>query len=410
MTKRSSNRRIAVTGIAVTGLAFAGWLLFGDNRLEADVGGVVRDGEAGFVVTKFAYALGADPIGTSACPAGPSKNVAEIYGATLEGQRKPGEGDKSYSDRLEAGGRAISNAPDGRNFCAFPEIAPPDPNTQRMLDPHVRVDGLNLDGLISHSAADQRTGRLDFTAPDGTQGIDNQFWRTVGCTRSYQKDGLSNGFEQGMYVGEWGILIGLSGVNDLANDDDVDVLISANADPIRLSPSRSALEFATYSLDPDLSFRATTSGRIKNGVLTTEPVDVRFHSVVNGMYLIRPLRDARIRARVSPDGKLEGLLAGFTPTVALYDYQFGFRNAKDAKGAPSDIRRRLGSSNGAARVLGHTCQGIWQSLHALADGHPDNRGRFTSISTQYRFEARPAFLVEPDRRAREAASTAARDD
>ena len=113
------------------------------------------------------------------------------------------------------------------------------------------------------------------------------------------------------------------------------------------------------------------------------------------MHMERPLSDARIQAALSSDGVLKGYLAGYTPIVEMYDYQFGFRDGKDASGKPSPLGRRLGSANGAARVLGHTCQGIYQSLNRLADGHPDPKtGKFTSISTQYRFEARPAFVVD----------------
>jgi hypothetical protein len=50
---------------------------------------------------------------------------------------------------------------------------------------------------------------------------------------------------------------------------------------------------------------------------------------------------------------------------------------------------------GAARVLGHTCNGAYYALHELADGHPDpESGKCTSISTQYRLETIPAFVVD----------------
>jgi hypothetical protein len=364
--------------------------MFADHRLTAETGGFLRDGEAGFVVTQFEYALGPDGIGTGACPDGASKNVTEIFAETAEGRRRPGESDEAYGERLEAGGRSISSAADGRNFCAYPEIAPRDPHYRVLVDPAAVAEGIDLDGENTRSPGDF----TDFAASDGTVGVDNQFRRAVGCNRSYQAGGMSRGFQEGIYVGEWGILITLGGVDDLENDSAVDVVIAASADPMMLSPSREALEFATYARDPDPQFRGRTRGRIVDGVLVTEPVDVQFHSVVNGMYLVRPLRSARIRATISADGVLAGYLSGYTPVEDMYDFQFGYRNGRDAEGNLADERRRLGSANGAARVLGHTCQGVWQALHRLADGHPNDDGEFTSISTQYRFEARPAFVVE----------------
>lgn len=381
-------------GVAATVIAAGAWLLWPDSRLTSESGSLLRDGEAGFVVTQFAYALGPDSDAT-ACPAGMSKNVAQIFELSPEGRRRPGETDEQYSQRLEEGGKAISNAPDGRNYCMHPETAPRDIHARMLTSVAAPADGIDLDGRVSRSLADQRSGRLDFTGRDGTRGVDNQFWRAVGCNRSYQSTGQSNGFGTEMYTGSWGILITLGDVDDLRNDSAVDVGIYANADPMQLSPTRKALEYATYAIDQNDGYRATTTGRIVNGVLTTDPVDVRFHNVVNAMYFDRPLRDARIRATLSPQGVIQGYLSGYTPVTALYDFQFGYRAARDARGRPADPRRVLGTANGAARVLGHTCQGMWQSLHRLADGHPDPAtGAFTSISTQYRFEARPAFVVD----------------
>jgi hypothetical protein len=58
----------------------------------------------------------------------------------------------------------------------------------------------------------------------------------------------------------------------------------------------------------------------------------------------------------------------------------------------------MASSNGAAFVLGHTCHGAYHALHEHADGHPDESGNFTSISTQFRIEAIPAFVIDHSER------------
>lgn len=376
-------------------LAAAGYMLRPPERLAATNGSFLRDGTAGFVLTDIAYALGPDGQDTPACPQGMSMDVSQIFAASPAGKRRSGEDDEAYGKRLEEGGKTLSVAPDGSNYCLHPELAPIDTHARLLTSGAARADGIDLDGKVSRSPVDARSGRLDFVGMDGRKGVDNQFWRAVGCNRSYQSAGQSNGFKVEMLTGSWGILVKLDGVDDLRNDDDVRVGIHANADPLQLSPTREALEYATYAVDPDARFRASTRGRIRDGVLTTEPVDVRFHHVVNGMYMERPLRDARIEAKLSPEGVLKGYLAGYTPVVDLYDYQFGFRNGRDAKGQPT-LARAVASANGAARVLGHTCAGIWQSLHRMADGHPDPKtGAFSSISTQYRFEARPAFVVDP---------------
>lgn len=345
---------------------------------------VAHNREAGFVVTQFAYALGPDAKETGGCPNGMSKNVVEIFKAGPDGAQRPGETDRDYSTRSESSGTKLSVLADGQNVCMHPELAAADPYYRTLDVDTVRLEGINLDGRIS---------RGNFTSIGGTRGIDNQMFRLVGCTHAYQSTGQANDLSVGMYAGEWGILINLKGVDDLQNDDNVEVGIYGNADPMQLSAQREALPYATYAMDQDPSFRATTKGRIKNGVLITDPVDVVFHSILNSMHMVRPLRNAQIRATVSENGRLKGYIAGYTPIADLYNYQYGFREGRTARGELSPLR--LGSANGAARTLGYTCSGAYQAMQRLADGHLDPKtGKFTSISTQYRFEAINAFIVD----------------
>ena len=230
---------------------------------------------------------------------------------------------------------------------------------------------------------------------NGERGIDNQFYRLVGCTKSYQSTGPANTWTIEMHTGAWGILITLAGVDDVRNDDSVEVVFAANADPIELSPNREPLANATYAMQQDPRFRATTRGRIKDGVLTTDPVDVRVHKITNSIYLERILTEARAQMTLSKDGVLEGYLAGYTPVEELYNFEYGFRNGKNAKGEPANPRATIGSANGRAGTLTYTCNGVYHAMHELADGHPDPKtGKCTSISTQYRIKAIPAFVVD----------------
>ncbi len=346
----------------------------------------VRNGEAGFVVSYIEYALAEDFAVNGACPDGSPLNLVEIHQLTPEGRRRPGETDADYMDRMRAAARELGTGPGGEDLCMHPEVAEPDPWFRTVEGSKVPVFGIDLDGASSAE---------DFPGIDGGSGIDNQWYRVVGCSRSYQSSGLSNGFNIAMLTGSWGILIGLEGVDDLRNDDEVTVHLYANADPIRLSPARNPLGFASYSPKTEPRYRATTTGRIVDGVLTTEPVDAGFQNETNSMYTERPLLDARLRVTIDENGRMSGYLAGYTPVEAIYDFAYAFRSGVKADGEPAPLRLRAGSANGAAFVLGHTCHGAYHALQAHADGHPDpDSGRYTSISTQYRIEAIPAFIVE----------------
>jgi hypothetical protein len=358
----------------------------------------VQNGKAGFVVTGIRYALGDDAEKTGACPRGMSLNVAEIYASTAEGRRRKEESDDIYGKRVEAGGRAISAAPNGQNVCANPEAAAPDPYYRSLEAADVVADGIDLDGVdstASQPAAGGMCPHQDLVSRSGQRGVDNQFFRVVGCNRSFQSTGQSNGFGIGMLTGSWGILITLAGVDDIRNDEDVVIGFVANADPIQLSPTREPLAYATYAMHQDPRYRTSVHGRINDGVLTTDPVDLRFYTEVNSLFNDRPLKRARLQVTLSETGVIEGYLAGYTPVESVYDMQFGFRNGRNAAGEPGAQMLRLHTANGAARVLGYTCQGAYQSLYQHADADPDPQtGRCTSISTQYHIKAIPAFVVD----------------
>jgi len=357
-----------------------------------------QNGQAGFVVSHIAYALGRDAKDSGACPDGMTsgyKNMGDVFLSKPDLQRQEGELEDKYIRRVYA--TALGD-PNTKNLCLNPELGKPDPNWRTVTGKNVAADGIDLDGQDSHAHGKPAPGTCahdDFPGLNGERGIDNQFYRLVGCSNSFQSTGQSNTFEIVMYTGSWGILITLKGVTDLKNANDVEVGLYANADPLQLSPSREALPNATYAIDQDPRYRATTHGRIVDGVLTTNPVDVRFHWDVNSIRLDRTLRDARVRMTFTPDGGLEGILAGYTPIEDMYDFQYGFRSGKDGAGNPAPLRLRAGSSIGQARVLGHTCEGAYFELKQLADGHRDPAtGQCTSISTQYRIKAIPAFVVD----------------
>ncbi len=381
--------RATLAGLALVSTA---WLVQAEPSGQQASQLAVYQGKAGFVVTSFAYSLGPDAEDTGACADGMSKNLAEIYALKPAGRQQQGESDAAYTERVSKAVAVLATLPNGDNVCLHPESAPVDPYFRTLTRTDVPVAGIDLDGVGADSG---QYPVDDFTSADGTRGIDNQFYRVVGCSRSFQSNGPSNIFGTEMLTGAWGILVTLEGIDDLRNDDEVQVGIYANADPIQLSTRREPLAYGTYAMDQDPRFRAQTRGYIRDGVLYTEPVDVRFHSIVNSLRLERPLRRARLQVTLNDEAGLEGFLAGYTPVDAMYDMQYGYRSGRGGDGELGPLRRRLGTANGAAFVLGHTCNGAWQALHRLADGDCDESGgECQSISTQYRLQAIPAFVVD----------------
>jgi len=370
----------------------------GALAFTAEIQGSTRDSETlGFVFTQFAYALSKDASETGACPDGLTSGYSKVQDVYVAGPDAPQIPNPDDEATLEHTLRLV-RTPNLQNYCQNPELGKPDPHWHIVTGANVAAKGIDLDGQDSRvkgKSAPNTCAHDDFHGLNGERGIDNQFYRVVGCGKSYQSTGQSNGFGSEMYTGAWGILLTLKGARDLRNAQDIEVGIYANADPMQLSPTREALPNATYAMDQDPRFRAKTRGRIVNGVLTTDPVDMRFHYIVNGIHVERTLQDARVHANVNADGSLEGILGAYSPVDDLYDFQFSFRNGKDDKGNPSPFVLRSVSSIGYAITSEDTCQGAYYALKKYADGHRDAKtGQCSSISTQYEFKAIPAFVVD----------------
>jgi len=353
----------------------------------------VEGGEAGFVVAHITYAVGDDASETGTCPMGMTagyESYVAAYRPKPDIPRMEGEKDNDFRRRVSS---EIRGNPDYKNLCINPELGEPDPKFKTVVGSTAPVDGIDMDGQDSQGSG--QCPHFDFAGRNGETGIDNQFWRAVGCSEAFQAVGQGGGFETEMHTGAWGILITLSGIDDIRNDDDITVGIYANADPIQLSPSREPLPYATYAIEQDPRFRTTTKGRITDGVLTMDPADVRIHSVTNSIRLERYLKDAVVQMTLSEDGTLEGILAGYSDVDILYDQEYGFRSGTDGTGNPANMRLRAGSALGQARVQNHTCEGAYYALFENADGHPDpETGKCTSISTQYKIQAIPAYVVD----------------
>ncbi len=200
-------------------------------------------------------------------------------------QPEPGESEEDFRRRARG---MMQNA---KNLCQNPELGRPNPTFHAVTGKNVPVYGIDLDGDNSQNSG--VCAHTDFTGMSGEPGVDNQFFRVFGCVKGYQSSGLGNSFATEMLTGAWGILIKIFDLDDLHNDASVRVGIYANGDPIQLSPARDPLEYASYAIHPAPRFHGETKGKIVGGVLTTEPVEVRFPNVTNAMFVDRILRDAR---------------------------------------------------------------------------------------------------------------------
>lgn len=327
-------------------------------------------GEFGLAISSIYYGPYDDP---TDCPAGFAKGPEEIYVESLPPTLR-----KEFVDRdkrVGSGGAYLTHvlsrrmAADGKDFCESPTSikVPPMPTGQSKMS-----FGLDLDNgdSVNHCA------HQEFTSPDGRQGIDNQLARLMACVRGVRKEDnrKNQNMDASLRNGEGVTLIRVSGVDDMMNDEDVSIAIYKSADRFIKDGTGEPLPDATMRADKAaVTFQAKTHGKIVNGVLITEPADVRL--VQNpGDYFIK---GARFQISLDPSGYAEGILAGY------YDAD-AFWNSWKKQG-------------GQQRELGFTCPALYDALHRLADGYKDlQTGQCTAVSSAFRIKAVKTFVIPPD--------------
>ena len=268
-------------------------------------------------------------------------------------------------------------------------LAQPDPGFLT-LDGPATVHGLDLDGVVSSrsESANTHCAHEDFAGHGVTRGVDNQHWRLMGCIRGYRPNDLMDRLHEGgtsIKEGGYALLMEITGMDDLRNDDEVEVQILSANHPVTVDAVGGIMRDVSYTAHADPRYHnAVARGRIEEGILTTEPVDFRIKVKQQTMDNEFWFRDARIRGEVQPDGTVRGIVGAYWDTENLFSTLNDQWIGKYHQG------------RNAARSRGFMCAGIYHALPRVADGHFDpSTGRCTSISTALHFEAIPAFVIHP---------------
>jgi len=338
------------------------------------------NGVMGFVVDEFYQ-----PVvqGKDACPDGPVMRLRDYYLSTLpkaEAERlKRPENAKEWDAKWQA--IAFNEA--GANICTNPDMF--DRPVQRTVQSK-QAWGLDLDGGDKSDTCEHE----EFTSPTGETGIDNQEYRAMGCTLEWRGvDGVSAdqkvGMQQFLNSGEWTQVILLKGVDSLQNDPDVEVIYANTADRPVLDTKGNWLTGSSFVInDKSPRARNVLRGKIVDGVLTTEPSDIKLVATW-GQSAQRDLRGprgqfdyrrGRLQLKFQPDGTMTGLLGGYRPYFDVI------------------LSGALGGA-GTALVAGHDCAAEFKTLKTLADGLKDPKtGQCMGISSNQRIRAIPAFVTD----------------
>jgi hypothetical protein len=329
-----------------------------------------------FVLTWFAYA---NDVSDDQCPVMASKPTEEDYYRYVSNE----DATKERAELKDKGvsyenGQMSMRGPHRLSVGMLPGIIP-DPGNP---EPQTKVaHGLNLDGTDGAGKPAAGTCKHQkFVSEDGTTGIDNQLYRALGCISSFQghKGFIMQFANNQMHDGLLSMLVQITGIENERNSKSVDVTLFYSLDPMIKNANGS-------QVGPDYTFRVTDNplfshyfarlhGRIKNGVVITDPVkELDFNLGQYGTPQELKLRNARIRIELRPDRTIKGVVGGYV------DWQA--------------ISTRYNTSV-VEMYHGFQTPGLYNSLRRNADGGKNPvTGQCEEISTAYQMEGLPAFIA-----------------
>jgi hypothetical protein len=209
-------------------------------------------------------------------------------------------------------------------------------------------------------------------------------YRLMGCVEAWRSYGHieNNANAHRLSSGLGMILMEITDVDDMTNDDSVMVSFYRGTGSFSLDSKGEVLPFASYEIDHVDGvprYDDTVSGKIVNGVLMTDSADVHLPHFGNYQYIRQLIHDLQIHVNITPEsGKTSGMAYGYYGVEQFYSY----------------VRGLLTSFPNRHK---YSCPAIYAAAHDLADGHPDpETGECTTLSSAFKFEAARAFINHPD--------------
>jgi len=234
--------------------------------------------------------------------------------------------------------------------------------------------GRNLDGTPDGRATDRTCPHEKFTGVDGTEAIDNQYYRFIGCHKSLLS--LAEPPNNLVSIQKYALnrlVFEIAGVDDEQNDDSVIVKIYRSSDLLVVDSERKAVPWQTHHVTGGPLYEL--HGRIKNGTLETDPADVYWAATFSQERLAF-IRGMTFHLKLSPDG-MEGMRAGYIDLKQLWE-----------------IYSHMGVTTG--QLFYASAPAAYEAMHRLADGYKDPKsGVCTALSSAVKFSFVRAYVIHP---------------
>lgn len=314
------------------------------------------------------------------CPEGPAIGNDEHWWRGLSRADKDRLTENGLVQPVDRRFVSVFRGPQGEDVCWNPGVIKEPP--LRTIKGKVAY-GFDLDGRSDGKATPKSCAHDNFVSVRGERGVDNQMYRLLGCHYGWRRNGVLDTFgnEERRNSGRGVILMEISGVVDERNSPDVRVAFYRALDPFQIDSAGRILPWASYRIDAGNGkprYGAVARGRIENGVLKTAPIDLKLPFYGNSAYAELDLRDMRLELALTPasDGKVHGVVGGYYDFDKWWEYML-------------KIEFLIATGD-------WSCPALHTAARQLADGYPDPAtGECTAISSAFRIDALPAFVIHP---------------
>ena len=312
------------------------------------------------------------------CPEGPAVGNDELWWRGLSRADKDKFTEKGLVQPVDRRFLSVLRGPKGEDVCWNPTV---------VKDPPLRTVrgktsfGFNLDGTDDGHATPKSCPHEKFVSERGAPGVDNQMYRLLGCHYGWRHNGVLDTFgnEERRNSGRGVVLIEITGVDDPRNSRSVQVAFYRALDPFPIDSSGRILPYATYRIDTNGGkprYGTVVHGSIVDGVLKTEPADLKLPFYANSAFAEIDLRDMKLELNLSveDDGKVHGLVGGYYDFDKWWEYM-------------RKVEFLIATGD-------WSCPALYEAARRLADGYPDPKtGDCTVISSAFKIDALPAFAL-----------------
>lgn len=233
------------------------------------------------------------------------------------------------------------------------------------------AQGVDIDGRVSDRSDDVTCNQVDFTSPDGTPGIDNQFARLLPALETVAGgDSVQAVIQRTINSGGVLLALELARLDDLSDDSCVEVTVSRAAGQPSIGANGLLEEGQTFERDLNIPATFIEDAVLSDGTLRAGPFDLELPLVVDGFELLIQIEHANVIGSFDSYGRFQGIIAG---AIVVPDFVESLNEIE----ASADVLRLVGNL-----------------LNNLADLAPNAEGKCEQLSITLGISATTGFFFE----------------